>query len=145
MNDIFFSDQNWDLQGEGDFDGKFHLFKGGHDVSGRFKSEVLGWNDYRFPDLAGALQWTPTALDVRDAGAKFFGGDAQFDYSIKPLGQKNVRSTSRFEAQLRKRRPRGVHATSRSGAVSGWPVRCPDTTCSNGRPAGSSSAATKGR
>jgi len=54
--------------------------------------------DYRFPALAGSLHWTPTAFDVWDASANFFGGDAHFTYSIKPLGQKNVRSTSRFEA-----------------------------------------------
>ncbi len=98
MGDIFFSDQNWNLTGVGDFTGKFHLFKGGHDLGGTFRSDVLGWKDYRFPELAGSLHWTPTAFDVWDAGAKFFDGDAQFTYSIKPLGRKNVRSTSRFEA-----------------------------------------------
>ncbi len=98
MGALFFFEQNWDLAGQGNFVGKFHLFKGGHDVSGRFKSDVLGWNGYRFPELTGSLQWTPKALEVWDAGAKFFGGDATFAYSIKPLGQKDVRSTSRFEA-----------------------------------------------
>ena len=97
MRDLFFFDQNWNLAGEGGFTGKFSLFKGGHDLVGSFRSTVLGWNGYRFPDLAGSLHWTPRALDVTDARAKFFGGDAQFAYSIKPLGQA-VRSTSRFEA-----------------------------------------------
>jgi translocation and assembly module TamB len=97
MRDIFFFDQDWALAGEGNFTGKFHLFKGGHDVNGRFTSDALGWNGYRFPELAGALHWTNQALDVTNARAKFFGGDAQFAYSIKPLGQQ-VRSTSRFEA-----------------------------------------------
>ena len=98
MNDIFFADQNWDLTGDGDFTGKFSLFKGGHDLTGTFASDVLGWNDYRFPGLTGDLRWTPNAFDVTNAGATFFGGDAEFTYSIKPLGRKNVRSTSRFEA-----------------------------------------------
>ena len=98
MGDIFFSDQNWNLTGDGDVTGRFHLFKGGHDLAGKFKSDVLGWKDYRFPALAGSLHWTPAAFDVWDAGAKFFDGDAQFTYSIKPLGLKNGRSTSRFEA-----------------------------------------------
>ena len=40
----------------------FHLFKGGHDLAGTFKSDVLGWNDYRFPALSGSLHWTPTRL-----------------------------------------------------------------------------------
>jgi hypothetical protein len=98
MGDIFFSDQNWNLTGDGDVKGRFHLFKGGHDLGATFKSDVLGWKDYRFPALAGSLHWTPTAFDVWDATAEAFGGDAQFTYSIKPLGRKNVRSTSRFEA-----------------------------------------------
>jgi autotransporter translocation and assembly factor TamB len=97
MREIFFFDQDWDLEGRGGFTGKFSLFKGGHDLVGTFKSDVLGWNGYQFPELAGALHWTPRSFDVTDATAKFFGGDAQFDYSIKPLGQR-VRSTSRFEA-----------------------------------------------
>ena len=49
MDDIFFADQDWDITGDGDVVGRFHLFKGGHDLSGTFKSDVLGWNDYRFP------------------------------------------------------------------------------------------------
>ncbi len=97
MNDIFFADQDWDITGDGDVVGRFRLFKGGHDLSGTFKSDVLGWNDYRFPQLSGAMHWTPKAFDVTNAGAKFFGGDAAFTYSMKPLGQKE-RSTSRFEA-----------------------------------------------
>ena len=101
MGDLFFSDQDWDLTGEGDFTGRFHLFKGGHDLGGTFSSEVLGWRGYRFPDLAGSLRWTPAAFDVWDARAKFFGGDARFTYGIKPLDQENVRSTSRFEASYR--------------------------------------------
>jgi autotransporter translocation and assembly factor TamB len=97
MNDIFFADQDWDITGEGDVVGRFQLFKGGHDLSGTFKSDVLGWNDYRFPELSGAMHWTPNAFDVTNAGAKFFGGDAGFTYSMKPLGRQQ-RSTSRFEA-----------------------------------------------
>ena len=70
MNDIFFADQNWDLTGDGDVIGRFRLFKGGHDLSGTFKSDVLGWNDYRFPELSGALHWTPKAFDVTERGGE---------------------------------------------------------------------------
>ena len=35
MSDIFFSEQNWDLTGDGDVTGTFHLFKGGHDLAAR--------------------------------------------------------------------------------------------------------------
>jgi hypothetical protein len=98
MGDIFFSEQDWNLTGTGRFKGIFHLFKGGHDLAGAFESDYLGWKDYRFPSFYGSLHWTPKAFDVWDAGAKFFGGDGRFTYSMKPLGQKDVRSTSRFEA-----------------------------------------------
>jgi autotransporter translocation and assembly factor TamB len=97
MNEIFFAGQNWDLTGDGDVEGKFSLFKGGHDLRATFTSPVLGWNEYRFPDLSGDLHWTPKAFDVTNAAARFFGGDADFTYSIKPLGG-TARSTSRFEA-----------------------------------------------
>jgi hypothetical protein len=57
---------------------------------------MAGVNEYRFPALYGSLRWTPTAFDVWNAGSRFYGGDARFTYSIKPLGQK-ARPTSRFE------------------------------------------------
>ena len=141
MNDIFFSDQGWDLTGVGDVTGKFSLFKGGHDLVGTFTSDVLGWNEYRFPDLFGNLRWTPTAFDVTNAGAAFFGGAARFAYSMKPLGQ-GVRSTSRFEASYQ-----DADLAEFTG-LSGWPVCVlpgsgPGTTCSNGRQGALSSGLTK--
>ncbi len=66
--------------------GTFRLFDGGHDLSGTFTSPMGGVNDYRFPALNGSLRWTQKAFDVWNAGAKFYGGDARFQYSIKPLG-----------------------------------------------------------
>jgi hypothetical protein len=38
-------------------------------------------------------------LDVTDAGAKFFGGDSRFTYSIQPLGSKEP-ATARFETSF---------------------------------------------
>ena len=86
MREIFFARETWRLAGEADFTGVFHLFKGGHDLHGTFKSDLAGVNDYRFPSLYGVLRWTPVAFDVWDAGSQFYGGDAKFKYSIKPLG-----------------------------------------------------------
>ena len=36
MREIFFTKENWELAGDGDFTGTFHLFKGGHDLTGTF-------------------------------------------------------------------------------------------------------------
>ncbi len=97
MREIFFADQDWKLTGVGAFSGRFHLAPYDvRDLSGTFSSEVLGWNDYRFPGLRGSLQWAPGFFEVRNASAGFFGGGGRFNYSIKPLGQ-SVRPTARFE------------------------------------------------
>jgi hypothetical protein len=97
MREIFFAHETWRLAGDADFTGVFHLFKGGHDLSGTFKSDLAGVNDYRFPSLYGSLRWTPAAFDVWDAGSLFYGGAARFKYSIKPLGAP-VAPTDRFDA-----------------------------------------------
>ena len=99
MRDIFFTDEPWPLSGDGDFKGRFHLFKDGRDLSGTFTSDQLGVYDYRFASLFGSLHWTPRAFDVADAGATVFGGKSRFTYSIKPLGVK-TRPTSRFEFEV---------------------------------------------
>jgi len=90
MRQLFFKDERWELSGEGDFTGRFQLFKGGpgRDLSGTFSSALFGVNDYRFSSLFGGLHWTRDALDVHDAGAKLFGGDGRFSYTIRPLGTK---------------------------------------------------------
>jgi hypothetical protein len=100
MRELFFKNETWDLAGDGDFKGVFHLFKGGRDLAGTFTSEEAGVNAFRFPSLYGSLRWTPTVFDVSDAGAKFFGGDARFTYSIKPLGR-NTRPLARFDATVK--------------------------------------------
>jgi hypothetical protein len=100
MRQLFFKDESWDLTGDGDFTGTFHLFKGGRDLAGTFASQVAGVNQYRFPSLYGALRWTPSFFEVTDAGSKFLGGDARFTYSIKPLGS-GVKPTARFDATVK--------------------------------------------
>jgi hypothetical protein len=99
MREIFWKDEKWALTGDGDFNGTFRLYKGGHDLSGSFTSREAGVNGLRFPKLYGALRWSPQAFEVWDAGAGFFGGAAQFAYSIKPLGQP-TRPTARFDATI---------------------------------------------
>jgi TamB, inner membrane protein subunit of TAM complex len=99
MRQLFFKDERWDLSGEGEFTGTFHLFKGGRDLSGTFSSPLFGIDEYRFASLYGGLQWTPQFLDVHNAGARFFGGDSRFGYTIQPLG-KTERPTMRFAASF---------------------------------------------
>jgi len=99
MREIFFKNEPWPLSGDGNFQGVFHLFNGGRDLTGTFTSDELGVYDYRFPSFRGALRWTPKAFEVTDGGAKFQGGDAKFAYSIAPLGSK-TKPTSRFEFDL---------------------------------------------
>ena len=97
MRELFFAKESWVLSGDGDFTGTFHLFNGGHDLAGTFKSDVAGLYDYRFPSLNGSLHWTRNRFDVTDAGAKFMGGDARFAFAIAPLGAQ-TRPDARFEA-----------------------------------------------
>ena len=96
MRELFFAREDWPLTGEADFTGVFHLFKGGHDLTGRFASDMAGVYDYRFPGLYGSLHWNKQLFDLWDAGSRFSGGDAGFTFSIKPLGS-HVRPTARFE------------------------------------------------
>jgi hypothetical protein len=99
MREIFFTDEKWRLFGDADFVGTFRLFDGGHDLSGTFTSQLAGVNDDRFPRLNGSLRWTQRAFDVWNATAKFHGGDAKFQYSIKPLGVPGI-PTQRFDATV---------------------------------------------
>jgi hypothetical protein len=98
MREIFFKEQPWQLAGDGDFDGTFHLFKGGHDLAGTFQSDALGVYAYRFPSLQGSLHWTRKLFEVTNAGADLYGGAATFDFSIKPLGSPDP-WTARFDTE----------------------------------------------
>ena len=122
MDEIFFADQNWDLTGDGDFTGKFHLFKGGHDLSGTFTSDVLGWNEYRFPELSGvaALDADSVRRD-RTRARSSSAATREFTYSIKPLGQQGAaRRRGSRPATRTPTSPRS--ATFRSGRVCVWPA-----------------------
>jgi hypothetical protein len=99
MRQIFFKNETWEVAGDGDCGGTFHLFKGGHDLACTFASAMIGVNEYRFPALYGSLHWTPTAFLVTNAGAKLFAGDGHFTYSIQPLRSAG-RPRARFEASF---------------------------------------------
>jgi autotransporter translocation and assembly factor TamB len=97
MRELFFAHQPWPLSGEGDFNGTFHLFKGGHDLSGSFSSPLAGFHAYRFPNLYGSLQWTNRFFEVTNAGSDLFGGDATFEFSVKRT-EPDAPKTIRFDA-----------------------------------------------
>jgi len=99
MREIFFTDEKWRLAGDGDFVGTFRLYNGGHNISGRFTSPNAGLNELGFPGLYGSLQWNEHGFDVWNAGSTFYGGDAKFQYSIKPFGVPEP-PTQRFDATV---------------------------------------------
>jgi hypothetical protein len=88
QKDIFFHGQNFSVSGTGEFDGTFHLFKGGRELRGTFRSDLAGVNDWRFPDLRGAVLWLPDRLEVTNATAQVYGGRARFDYRMSPFGDR---------------------------------------------------------
>jgi len=85
MRELFFANESWELSGASTFTGTFHMFKGGRDLIGRFASDELGVDDYRFQDVRGRVQWTPDFLHVRGGEGRLYGGAARFSYDLKPL------------------------------------------------------------
>ena len=83
MRELFFANETWKLDGEGRFKGIFQLAKGGYyNLSGNFTSEELGFNEWRFPDLHGALEWKPGRFAVTHADSHFEGGNLRFFYGL---------------------------------------------------------------
>ena len=98
IRELFFKDEPWVLGGDGNFDGQFHLYKGGYDLTGSFASDGAGLYDYRFPELNGSLHWNPKFFKVMNAGSKFSGGKARFSFDVAPLNDP-IKPTGRFEAE----------------------------------------------
>jgi TamB, inner membrane protein subunit of TAM complex len=101
MREVFFAREDWQITGEGQFAGTFHLFKGGRSLTGDFWSAEAGVNGLRFPDLRGSLVWLPDRLEVRNATSKLYGGTSAFSYSLMPLGQPSRPTLARFDASYR--------------------------------------------
>ena len=92
MRPIFWKDETFTLFGDGDFNGTFHMFKGGRELKGDFTSAVAGVNDFRFPKLAGSLIWVPERFEVTHATSEFSGGKMAFRYAMLPLDKPEVRA-----------------------------------------------------
>lgn len=88
MREIFFVNDKWRLSGTGSFKGIFLAFKKGQELRGTFSSEQAGFNDLRFENLRGALEWLPGRFAVTRAESDFAGGRATMDYALEPLGTK---------------------------------------------------------
>ncbi|MEW5983546.1 MAG: translocation/assembly module TamB domain-containing protein [Acidobacteriota bacterium] len=97
MREIFWARESFSLAGEAAFDGTFHLFKGGRELTGEFKSDEAGLNRFRFPQLEGSIVWTPDRFEVTSARSRFYGGTSRFTYLMAPLGR-SVPATYRFDA-----------------------------------------------
>ncbi len=140
MRELFFANDPFTLAGEGEFEGTFHLFKGGRVLKGRFSSPEAGVNTYRFPNVKGMVVWLPDSLDVPEASAGVFGGRSQFSYKMwKAAVPREAPKGSRIaevarQAGLRGARPagagrqvglRGVRpaGAGRQASVGGWLAR----------------------
>jgi hypothetical protein len=102
------SPDRFTVMGAGDFTGTFHLFKEqladgrtrtGRELKGTFVSALAGVNAYRFRNLRGSVLWVPEKMEVTDATAAVYGGDARFSYKMAPLGRAGMPATATFDAQ----------------------------------------------
>jgi hypothetical protein len=101
QKNIFFHRDRFSVSGEGDFEGTFHLFKGGRELKGSFTSPVAGVNAWRFPNLRGNVLWLPDRLEITDATAALYGGSARFDYRMAPMGKRGVPTMATWKVDYR--------------------------------------------
>ncbi len=86
MKEVFFADDNFTVTGDARFTGTWHIFDGGRELTGAFRSANAELNGLRFPGVEGSLVWTAERFEVFDGRSPFYGGDLDFDYSMQPLG-----------------------------------------------------------
>ncbi len=87
MKDIFFAGDNFEVGGRAAFTGQWHIFDGGHELTGTFRGAETTFNGLEFPGIEGAVVWASDRLEVFDVRSGFYGGDLQFAYSMLPLGK----------------------------------------------------------
>ena len=101
QKEIFFKGEPFSVSGQGDFEGTFHLFRGGRELQGTFTSPVAGVNDWRFPNLRGLVRWLTDRLEITDTTADVHGGTARFSYRMAPLGKPGVPAMATWDVQYR--------------------------------------------
>lgn len=99
QKDIFFHGQDFTASGTANFEGTFHLFKGGRELKGSFTSPVVGVNNWRFPNLRGDVRWVPDRMHVTNATAALYGGTARFDYLMAPFGKPGVPTQATWDVE----------------------------------------------
>ena len=82
LRDIFFAGDDFTVGGASQFEGVYHVFKGGYDLRGGFQSGLTTINDHPFQAVSGSVHWRPDGLDVFDAAAALHGGALQFEYAL---------------------------------------------------------------
>ena len=97
MRELFWASDTFSFHGDSDFTGTFHMFKGGRELKGDFRSAEAGFNDWRFPNLAGSLIWLPDRFEVTHATADFHGGRTAFRYGLFPLGKPGQRARATWD------------------------------------------------
>jgi hypothetical protein len=104
---IWFAHDKFTVAGTGDFTGTFHLFKEqlangrtrtGRELKGDFSSPMAGVNAYRFANLRGSVLWVPEKLEITNATAGLYGGNASFSYKMEPFGVRGTPATATFDA-----------------------------------------------
>ncbi len=103
---IWFAKDKFTVNGVGEFNGTFHMFKEqlptgrtrtGRELKGTFTSPVTGVNAYRFGHLNGSVLWTADKLLIDNAAATLYGGSAKFSYLME-MGQNGARTQNTFDA-----------------------------------------------
>jgi TamB, inner membrane protein subunit of TAM complex len=99
QKNIFFHRDKFTTSGQGDFQGAFHLYKGGRELKGSFTSPLAGVNAWRFPNLRGDVLWLPDRLEITNATSGLYGGTARFDYRMAPMGKPGVPTAAKWEVE----------------------------------------------
>ena len=86
MKEIFFAGDPFTVDGKAQFTGSWHIYDGGRDLTGDFRSADWELSGLAFPDTAGSVVWTADRFDVVDYAATFYGGDVALYFSMAPLG-----------------------------------------------------------
>jgi hypothetical protein len=104
---IWFAHDAFTTTGVGAFTGTFHLFKEtlpngktrtGRELKGNFVAPLAGVNAYRFGNLRGSVRWIPELMEVTNATASLYGGNAKFGYRMAPLGDPKMPAKATFDA-----------------------------------------------
>lgn len=96
---IFFKDLNFTTTGYADFDGTFHIFRGGRELKGVFTSPVASVNAWHFPNVRGNVLWIPSLFEVTDVTSALYGGRGKYAYRLAPLGQHGRPTIATWDTQ----------------------------------------------